>query len=88
MKKGWKTWATIVDHDDRITYKGKFAFNNTDEKDQLYIEDNKYRITFLRSAFEECDISPYKRKLRENKRKREEVITLSEITHKIKLISI
>jgi hypothetical protein len=33
-------------------------------------------------------MTPYQKKLRENRMKREKVITLSEITHKVKLISI
>ena len=54
----------------------------------IFIENNKYRINFNPQAFEVYHESPYQRKLREKQERREEVISQSEIKHKVTLVRI
>ena len=81
MRKGWITWAD--------TRKNAWDWGHTNHTEGICtLEGNKFCFNFNSDAFEIYYPSPYKRKLAENRIKRDEYIKQSEITHKIKLISI
>jgi hypothetical protein len=84
MKKGWVTWTDSYTLKHFLEEKSKpYTLNRS-----IILEGNKYQINFCLHAFEIYHDTPYKRKLQENRLKREQYIEQSEITHKIKLISI